>query len=88
MGKDDHRKRAAVAREHNAQRNAPLLLGIVKRIIVDGDDRMITYLDASAQEYMEIYWNAADGSGYLIAPHYNGGAKACWDASQQDIACG
>ena len=55
---------------------------------VDGDDRMITYLDASAQELMEIYWNAADGSGYLIGPHYNGGVKACWDTNQQDIACG
>ena len=55
---------------------------------VDGDDRMITYSDASEQAFMEIYWNAADGSGYLIAPHYNGGVKACWDANQQDVACG
>ncbi len=55
---------------------------------VDGDDRMITYLDASEQEFMEIYWNAVDGSGYLIAPHYNGGVKACWDTNHQDVACG
>lgn len=55
---------------------------------VDGDDRMITYLDASEQDFLEIYWNAADGSGYLIAPHYNGGIKACWDANQQDVTCG
>ena len=55
---------------------------------VDGDDRMITYSDTSEQAFMEIFWNAADGSGYLIAPHYNGGVKACWDANQQDIACG
>jgi hypothetical protein len=55
---------------------------------VDGNHRMITYLDASEQEFMEIYWNAADGSGYLIAPHYNGGVKACWDADQQDVVCG
>ena len=55
---------------------------------VDGDDRMITYLDASEQDFMEIYWNAADGSGYLIAPHYNGGVKACWDTNRQDVACG
>jgi hypothetical protein len=55
---------------------------------VDGDDRMITYLDASEQDFMEIYWNAADGSGYLIAPRYNGGVKACWDTNQQDVACG
>lgn len=55
---------------------------------VDGNDRMITYLDASESAFMEIYWNAADGSGYLIAPHYNGGVKSCWDANQQDVACG
>ncbi|MGD2121245.1 MAG: hypothetical protein PVJ76_05860 [Gemmatimonadota bacterium] len=55
---------------------------------VDGNDHMITYLDASEQDFMEIYWNGSDGSGYLIAPRYNGGAKACWDASQQDVACG
>lgn len=55
---------------------------------VDGSDHMITYLDASKQEFMEIYWNAADGSGYLIAPHYNGGVKACWDSAQQDVVCG
>jgi hypothetical protein len=55
---------------------------------VDGDDRMITYLDASEGESVEIYWNASDGSGHLIAPHYNGGVKACWDASQQDVVCG
>ena len=55
---------------------------------VDGDDRLITYRDASEQAFVEIYWNAADGSGYLIAPHYNGGVKACWDTNQQDVACG
>jgi hypothetical protein len=49
---------------------------------------MITYLDASEQDFMEVYWNAGDGSGYLIAPHYHGGVKACWDANQQDVACG
>jgi len=54
---------------------------------VDGVDRMITYRDASEQTFVEIYWNAADGSGYLIAPYYHGGTKACWDTNQQDVAC-
>jgi hypothetical protein len=54
---------------------------------VDGDDHMITYTDVSEQAFMEIYWNT-DGSGYLIAPHYNGGVKACWDTDQKDVACG
>jgi hypothetical protein len=55
---------------------------------VDGDDHMVTYQDVSEQAFMEIYWNGADGSGYLIAPHYNGGVKACWDANRQDVVCG
>ncbi len=55
---------------------------------VDGDHRMITYLDASEQAFMEIYWNAVDGSGYLIGPNFKGGVKACWDGNQQDVACG
>jgi hypothetical protein len=54
---------------------------------VDGDDHLVTYRDASEQTLVEIYWNAADGTGYLIAPHYNGGAKACWDENQQDRPC-
>jgi hypothetical protein len=54
---------------------------------VDGNDRMVTYSDASEQTSVEIYWHAADGSGYLIAPNHNGGVKACWDVNQQDTAC-
>lgn len=61
--------------------------GDVFNASVDGDDRMITYRDASEQTSVEIYWNAADGSGYLIAPYYHGGSKACWDSDQQDVAC-
>ena len=67
---------------------AGVAVGDVFTASVDGDDRMITYHDASEQAFMEIYWNAADGSGYLIAPRYNGGAMACWDAAHQDVACG
>jgi len=54
---------------------------------VDGDDHLITYMDASEQTTVEIYWNAADGSGYIIAPNYNGGLKACWDFNQDDVVC-
>ena len=54
---------------------------------VDGSDRRITYSDASEQTLVEIYWNASDGSGYLIAPNYNGGVMACWDTNQNDVAC-
>ena len=69
-------------------KNSKLKMGKPDNASVDGDDHLITYFDASEQASMEIYWNAADGSGYLIAPNYNGGVKSCWDANQQDVACG
>ena len=62
-------------------------IGDVFTASVNGNDRLITYSDASEQALVEIYWSAADGSGYLIAPNYNGGVKACWDATQQDVPC-
>ena len=54
---------------------------------VDGDDHMLVYVDASEGTTVEIYWNAADGSGYLIAPGYNGGVQSCWDSNQDDVPC-
>ncbi len=80
----------ASATEHGWEATAlsGTAVGDVFTASVDGDARMITYFDASEQTSMEIYWNASDGSGYLIAPNYNGGVKACWDATQQDVACG
>jgi hypothetical protein len=54
---------------------------------IDGNDRSITFLDASEGTTLEIWWNHATGEGYLIAPLYNGGQKACWDTMQSDAPC-
>jgi hypothetical protein len=61
--------------------------GDVFSATVDGYDHRVTYSDASELTLVEVYWNAADGSGYLIAPNFNGGVKACWDGNQQDAIC-
>lgn len=62
-------------------------LGDVLSATVDGSDRLLTYRDASEDTLVEIYWNASDGSGYIIAPGYNGGVQACWDTNQEDTPC-
>jgi len=46
----------------------------------------IHYEDVSAEESQNITWYP-DGSGHLTAPDYNGGATACWDTDQADVAC-
>jgi len=53
----------------------------------NGSDRLVTFFDASDNRTVEIGWNAATGTGYIIAPNYNGGLKSCWDANQNDVAC-
>lgn len=46
----------------------------------------IEYYDASESLTSSIIWHA-NGTGSLTAPDYNGGAKACWDNEQRNIAC-
>ncbi len=53
----------------------------------DGADRRMLMYDFSAETTVEVGWNVETGEGYIIAPDYNGGAKACWDASKNDVAC-
>lgn len=54
---------------------------------VDGSERKITFFDASENVEAEIYWDAVTGAGYIWAPDYNDGKKACWDENQNDIEC-
>ena len=55
--------------------------------LVAGAGRTITAFDQSANTTLEITWDAQTGAGYLIAPDYNNGEKACWDANRDDVAC-
>lgn len=54
---------------------------------VDRRDARVTYRDASERSEFSASWNTATGAGSLVAPDYNEGAQACWDANQQDVAC-
>lgn len=53
----------------------------------DGDDHLVTWYDASENVEVEIGWDAGTGTGYIIAPGYNGGVKSCWDGNQNNTPC-
>lgn len=46
----------------------------------------IEYYDASESLLSSIIWHS-DGTGSLTVPDYNGGATACWDSEQRNVAC-
>lgn len=52
-----------------------------------GDERFVTWTDASQGNTVEIWWNVATGVGYIIAPNFRGGVQSCWDENQTDVAC-
>ncbi|MDZ7289516.1 MAG: hypothetical protein ONB44_18985 [candidate division KSB1 bacterium] len=54
---------------------------------VDGVLRQITLFDKSANTTLDIGWNAQTGAGYLLAPDYHNGQKACWDENRNDVVC-
>ena len=62
-------------------------LGDTLDYIVAGTTIKIVLVDASAAETTEISWDRVTTAGYLIAPNYNGGVKACWDSTRADVVC-
>ena len=52
----------------------------------DGPTSSIELFDASADLTSSIIWHR-DGTGSLTVPDYNGGATACWDTHQVNVAC-
>jgi hypothetical protein len=55
--------------------------------IVAGTNIKMILVDVSAAQTLEISWDRVTTAGYLIAPDYNGGQKACWDSARADVAC-
>ncbi len=53
----------------------------------NGEQRLVSFTDASAQTTAEITWNATTRSGSIHAPGFNGGLKSCWDSALQNVAC-
>lgn len=54
---------------------------------VTGDERLVRFTDVSASTTVEIGWNATTQAGYVQAPNFNGGARACWSATLDNVAC-
>jgi hypothetical protein len=61
--------------------------GDVLRYESSGTARNVSFVDVSTGETVEIGWDSVTKAGWLIAPAYNNGLKACWDASLNDAAC-
>ena len=65
--------------------------GDVIQYLRDGDLARVTVHDqvspgGGSLDYV-IEWSVSAGTGSLTVPDYNGGQKACWDASQVNTAC-
>jgi hypothetical protein len=54
---------------------------------VNGAARSVTFYDASAGTTVDIDWNAITHVGSIVAPNFNGGLKACWDAALANATC-
>jgi hypothetical protein len=47
----------------------------------------VSFFDASAGETAEVHWDEQTIQGWIIAPNYNGGVKACWNGLLQNATC-
>lgn len=47
----------------------------------------LTFTDSSEGETTEITWKMATTAGQLVAPNFNNGEPACWDANKEDVDC-
>lgn len=61
--------------------------GTFLKYMFDGIYKTVTYFDASTGQTTIIQWNAETNAGFIIAPDYNNGEKACWDENFQNVAC-
>jgi hypothetical protein len=83
--------------DYSSTTNATLKFTVVKPQVpengdiltykVENSNRSVTYFDQSASSTLQIFWNATTNAGYLIAPNYNNGQKACWDEQLNDTTC-
>lgn len=53
----------------------------------DGTVKNVVYYDAGDDAITELQWNIETNAGYIIAPNYNNGDKACWDENFEDTSC-
>lgn len=62
-------------------------VGNVLTYDVNGAARSVTFSDASAGTTVDVEWNATTHAGSITAPNFNGGVKACWDATLANATC-
>ncbi len=53
----------------------------------DGTIKTITFFQAEENSTVIVEWNVETKVGFIIAPGFNNGEKACWDEQFQDIEC-
>ena len=53
----------------------------------DGTVKNVVYYNANQDTTTELQWNIETNAGYLIAPNYNNGQKACWDENFENVTC-
>ncbi len=80
-GEDDVQLRLDVSSDRNGNK------GDYIDYTFDGTLKTATYHDSSEDEETTIQINVDNEAGYIIAPEYNNGNKACWDENFQDITC-
>lgn len=54
---------------------------------LDNTTKSAVYFDASDEASIELQIDTETHAGFIIAPNYNDGAKACWDDQFQDVSC-
>lgn len=52
-----------------------------------GNDAVVEYRDAETGDESTVAWNLDSTSGSVVAPAYNNGSVACWDAGHQNQSC-
>lgn len=53
----------------------------------EGVIKTLSIYNANQDETIIISWNADTKVGYIIAPDYNNGEKACWNSSFENTPC-
>lgn len=80
-GEDDVQLKLEVLSDRNEN------LGDYIEYAFDGTVKHAVYFNAGEEATTEIQWNVETHEGYLIAPGYNQGEKACWNSELVNTAC-
>ena len=55
--------------------------------VVEESTKELLFNDQSESTTVQITWKPATVEGQLVAPNYNNGEPACWDAQKEDVNC-